>query len=372
MLLLILVRVLNDADQQQSQVLYSRVLLSQIVFFGVIDNVWMLVDSNTWPRTDFAVEFTNILIYMGYSAMGVLWFIYTEYLLKRKYIRTIKGQLLAAIPCLTAWLIVISAFLMGKGFYLDESGFLSNGLFFNILIMVPFGYLILASCRAFFLAFSQEGYADRSFYISVGCYAFPILISGGVQLIIWRGSYICFGVMIAMISVYISSLESKIYMDPLTHVNNRNNLKHYLDRALRTTLNSEKIYVLMLDIDRFKDINDMYGHTVGDRALTDLADILKMLCNNPSRYFVARYGGDEFIIVATVESEAEISELIDSIRNRLKEHNTDKDVPYHIGVSVGYAAWDRSQMKSIQELITSADEALYIDKNERRQRIFQE
>ncbi len=369
-LILVLIRVYRDADKQQSQILFSRVLLSQIVYFGVIDSVWMLVDSGMWPRTEFALQFTNILIYLAYSAMGFFWFTYTEYMLKREYIRTLKGQFLASLPGIISCAIVIIAFFAGKGYYLDESGSLLNAVFFYTMITVPFGYLIAASCRAFYLAFSKEGYANRSLYLSVGGYAFPILIAGGLQTVFWRGSFLCFGVMISMIYVYISSLESKIYMDPLTQVNNRNNLNHYLDRALKNSLSSEKLYVLMIDIDRFKEINDMYGHQTGDRALIRLAKILKGLCNDPSRHFVARYGGDEFIIVASVESENEILTLIDSIREQLAIPDADEKNPYQIELSIGYALWNPTYMKKVQDLIYVADEALYEEKNARRQRAF--
>ena len=367
-LLLILIHVLRDADRQQSQVLYSRALLSQVVFFGVIDNVWMLVDSGAWPRTAFALRFTNLMIYLGYSCMAILWFIYTEYMLKRKYIQTANGQILAAIPGLIGCAIVTLAFFIKKGYYLEESGSVVNGLVFYIMIMIPFGYLIIASLRSMFLAFSKEGYVDSSLYISVGSYAIPIVISGGIQLTTWRRNFLCYGVMVAMIYVYITYLESKIYMDPLTQINNRNNLNHYLNRSLKNISRSEKLYVLMLDIDRFKDINDMYGHQAGDNALIKLANVLRSVCNDSLRHFVARYGGDEFIIVASVDSENDIKNIIDSIRSKLSELCETEKISYKLDVSIGFALWDPDHMDSIQHLISAADDALYENKNKRKQK----
>ena len=300
--------------------------------------------------------------------MAILWFIYTEYMLKRKYIQTANGQILAAIPGLIGCAIVTLAFFIKKGYYLEESGSVVNGPVFYIMIMIPFGYLIIASLRSMFLAFSKEGYVDRSLYISVGSYAIPIVISGGIQLTTWRRNFLCYGVMLAMIYVYITYLESKIYMDPLTQINNRNNLNHYLNRSLKNISRSEKLYVLMLDIDRFKDINDMYGHQAGDNALIKLANVLRSVCNDSLRHFVARYGGDEFIIVASVNSENDIKIIIDSIRSKLSELCETENISYKFDVSIGFALWDPDHMDSIQHLISAADDALYENKNKRKQK----
>lgn len=124
----------------------------------------------------------------------------------------------------------------------------------------------------------------------------------------------------------------------------------------------------MLDIDRFKDINDMYGHQAGDNALIKLANVLRSVCNDSLRHFVARYGGDEFIIVASVDSENDIKNIIDSIRSKLSELCETENISYKLDVSIGCALWDPDHMDSIQHLISAADDALYENKNKRKQK----
>lgn len=88
----------------------------------------------------------------------------------------------------------------------------------------------------------------------------------------------------------------------------------------------------MLDVNKFKSINDQYGHTKGDHALKTVADCLRKSCCQRS-YFVARYGGDGFTVVCELESDNSIDDVCERIHNTLAEANA----AYPLTVSIGYA-----------------------------------
>ena len=93
-----------------------------------------------------------------------------------------------------------------------------------------------------------------------------------------------------------ASMQSLISVDDLTHLNNRGQINRYLEQ-LRYSEDS-KVYIMMLDINRFKGINDTYGHAEGDRALIIASEVLRRTCEQiKSQVFLGRYGGDEFTIV---------------------------------------------------------------------------
>ena len=92
-----------------------------------------------------------------------------------------------------------------------------------------------------------------------------------------------------------SSMSSYISLDPLTQINNRNQFRRHLGNKLRDNGN---LALIIMDIDRFKSINDTYGHLEGDEALIRVAKALKIICSsNRSKYSISRYGGDEFVVL---------------------------------------------------------------------------
>ncbi len=85
-----------------------------------------------------------------------------------------------------------------------------------------------------------------------------------------------------------------ISIDPLTQLNNRNRMEQHLFECVRSQ--DVNMHLLVLDVNRFKKINDEHGHAQGDLALKSIANCLKESCIEKSD-FIARYGGDEFVIV---------------------------------------------------------------------------
>ena len=166
-------------------------------------------------------------------------------------------------------------------------------------------------------------------------------------------------VVIVLATMY--TLDKRIVTDPLTHVNNRNDLISEINRKINNKMhdNSLEIYAIMIDIDGFKHINDTYGHLEGDEALIDVAESIKENCNMlPNHPFVARYGGDEFIIITEAPDLQKIKELIKCIRLTINKKLVEYNAPYSkINLSVGIAPF--IDYMTPEKLIKAADDALY-------------
>ena len=151
--------------------------------------------------------------------------------------------------------------------------------------------------------------------------------------------------------------------DDLTGLNNRGEF----DRYLRTTVSGismeKKLYLLLFDADKFKHINDRFGHPEGDRALRIIAEALKKQCHGTD-WFCARYGGDEFVIICKCSGEDEVRRAIDGLSDKLKAAVAEHKLPYDITLSCGYSCYDENT-QSITDLIDKADQNLYQKKAQR-------
>jgi diguanylate cyclase (GGDEF)-like protein len=168
-------------------------------------------------------------------------------------------------------------------------------------------------------------------------------------------------------------LEEENITDALTGIYNR----RYLDRRLANEVARAKRYgrplsVLMIDIDHFKRVNDLHGHHAGDLALSYLGKLLLDAVRSPD--VVARYGGEEIVIVAPDSVEHEATRLAERLRERVAEHELilssegggQKSV--RLTISIGVAELSR-EIKTGNELIDCADKALYAAKEHGRNRV---
>ena len=144
--------------------------------------------------------------------------------------------------------------------------------------------------------------------------------------------------------------------DPLTDVYNRNSFDLIVQKYLDSEGKTERGALVFLDLDYFKQINDNYGHDIGDKALITFADLLKELFGEDS--FVARYGGDEFVLlVKQVPSDETLNERLDILKQKLSQVKLG-DAKFLLQYSAGIVAFP-DYGHHFEELVKYADDALY-------------
>jgi len=165
-------------------------------------------------------------------------------------------------------------------------------------------------------------------------------------------------------------LENISLTDGLTGVANRRHLDEFLEtewaRAIR---NKTTLSLLMIDIDFFKQYNDIYGHLAGDECLQLIAQKIQQLVQRPSD-LVARYGGEEFVVVLPETQQVEnIAEDIIREIKKLAIAHCNSSVSDIITISVGCATLQPKQGDQHSQLIDLADKQLYLAKNDGRNKI---
>lgn len=160
--------------------------------------------------------------------------------------------------------------------------------------------------------------------------------------------------------------------DPLTDLYNRRYAQTHLDRLVkRATGTGRPLAVLMTDIDRFKRINDKYGHNNGDLALKSVAKTLKSSLRGAD--MIARFGGEEFLIVLSDSSLNEAKQIADRLRQDVQETKVLLDTGERITItmSIGLSVMDPTEPKVVtgKSLVRDADQALYRSKAEGRNQV---
>ncbi len=167
-------------------------------------------------------------------------------------------------------------------------------------------------------------------------------------------------------------LREMVARDGLTGIQNRRMFDQHIQRVWQqATRETERIAVLLVDIDCFKDYNDRYGHQAGDECLRAVATTLSRCARRPLD-FVARYGGEEFAIVLYHASREYVAEILTRIQRSIAELNIPHEASRaasRLTVSVGAAYILPSIHRTYEGLIQLADEALYSAKEQGRNRV---
>jgi diguanylate cyclase (GGDEF)-like protein/PAS domain S-box-containing protein len=154
------------------------------------------------------------------------------------------------------------------------------------------------------------------------------------------------------------TLRTLAFLDELTGLYNRRGFLTLAEQQLKTADRAKrKMLLLFADFDHLKHINDTLGHTQGDLALIEVADVLRDKFRESD--IIARIGGDEFVVLATETGEASADAITARLQENLKAINAREGRRYKLSLSMGIAHYDFEQPCSIEALLARADRAMY-------------
>lgn len=176
-----------------------------------------------------------------------------------------------------------------------------------------------------------------------------------------------------LLKAHADRMSDLVHVDALTGIGNRRFFDDSVTAELRAaTRTSTSLGLVMLDIDRFKQFNDLYGHPAGDRCLRAVAGVVKSVCRRP-RDLVARYGGEELVAILPDTDGVGATRVANEILQKLRdlalvhEDNLDQSI---VTASAGVFAGVPQAGQLAEVLIGYADQALYAAKNAGRNRVF--
>ena len=301
----------------------------------------------------------NILYFILQIALALAWVRYAYYRIFGQDMSRMKKNILIFIPFILLSLIVITSPLNEWLFYLDDANYYHRGVLSTPMFVLILALLLSATVTAL-VQYKKAVFIDRKKeLLTIAFFAAPPILGGVAQTVFYGISMVWPCVVISSLLVLLDKQSQAILQDPLTGLNNRRNIERYL-RTNKEGLN-RAITLFMLDINDFKRINDEYGHKLGDTALIQTANILREIFSDTTA-FLARYGGDEFMIIMRQGEESTAEKTAQKIRNSFDAFGRTKQFPLQLSVSIGYTISTGKDDEIIADLLKEADANMYRDK----------
>jgi len=307
-----------DKDSFSDKV-YILIIRVTAVMLGV--DILSRLDGFT-PRIYFILNHIgNFLLYLMCPFMPSLWLIYVHYQVFRneRGVRKLFFPILS-INAVNVVTLVLSQF-FGWFYYIDSNNIYHRGPYFLLSVLNTFILIVLS----FMIIFKNHRKLEKKKLFSLIFFAVPPFFGIMLQILFYGISFVLY-------------LKEKISQS-----------------------NSEKTFsAILIDIYNFKNINDTFGHNMGDHALWTAARLLKSCLRTGD--FIARYGGDEFCIILDISNKDDLEALAGRIYSRLEKHNNSGANLYRLEISMGYAVYDYEAHKTAEEFLNHVDTLMYENK----------
>ncbi len=341
--------------------IFIKLIVSLAVIL-IIDAVVNILNGSVFLYARILLIIINTIYSFILGLISLYWMLYLDYSIYSDKTGLNRRKKWYRIPVAVILTISIINLFTKWIFYIDANNIFIKGQYYGIMVSLLWIMLSIPSVIAIHKAIIEPLSYRRREYIIEALYILPPLIGWILQYylnltpIMW---------MLAVASMLLNFLEiqgMQISLDALTGINNRRTFNRYIETFVGNPKQKESLYLLIIDVNDFKLINDTYGHVAGDDALVSFASILKKICGQ-YHCFLARYGGDEFAVICIDTDEKQINDIIVSINSEIELINNLNEKQYKLSCSIGCSILRSFEAADINKLISDADRDMYAHKN---------
>ncbi|MBP2664360.1 MAG: diguanylate cyclase protein [Firmicutes bacterium] len=345
----------------------EKVFLQYKLFIGLVqaNMALIIIDILGWVFNGLLGKWSlaantgfNLLLYLVEPMPLMLWILYTDFQVwhdENKIDKMKKWLILVwlinAVPSVmsieTGWL-----------FYVGEDNVYHRGTYYWWHV----GYCALLLMYSFCVILFNRKILELRYFRSLMMFFVPQLIGTTIQSFKYGVSYTWSGMMLSLLIIYFNIQDRGLSTDYLTGLYNRRQLDNYMKTKLRKSVNGKNFSAILIDLKDFKQINDKWGHDVGDEALKDAARIIKKCLGNND--LAARFGGDEFFIILEIGDVEALEQVVSQLKNTVSQFNAEGKRAYEINCSIGYAVYDAALQMSPGEFFKHIDMLMYEDKRD--------
>ncbi|MCF0216972.1 MAG: GGDEF domain-containing protein [Fibrobacteraceae bacterium] len=359
LLVIIYLKGYRSGNRKMENIAFQNVVSTTIVVMLLDIVLELFVDGKPDPgliHWNYGLTENNLVLA---ALAAYLWLEYVDCFLSdgKKIGRVV--YYLQMVPIAVCIFMVLFTPLTHWIFYINEKNVCVKGPLYPYFAWATVFFVVLPAIKVVARLHSHKEcpfFKRREMYSKLIFGLFPIL-GGFVTLLEPRLPSFWPSFTMALFYIYLDNISTHSSVDSLTRLNNRRVFDQYLESLGQGDV--KNAFLMMIDVNFFKQINDHFGHLEGDKALVHVAQILKNQGDNHG-LFIARIGGDEFALVKKGANEEEAQKIEKSIRQRVDEFNGTGSADYQLSLSIGYAFFKGS----IKGLFKESDDALYKNKME--------
>ena len=349
---LLLCRRKNRESLQVGDKIYDGMAIVNLLG-ALSETIAFLVDGKQFIGSRQINYVSNSICFIGTVSIGLLWCLYVELRIYRNYKRIFKK----AKPVMFPWVvevIMVLCNLFGTGimFKISEENIYqraAGALIGYISLIIYFAYSI-------YLVHQSKKQGINLNFFPVIYFVGPCFAGVLIQFLFYGITSSWVLVAVALIFVQMQSYAENLYIDELSGLYNRRYLNAVLSERKITSRKS--LHGIMMDVNDFKYINDNFGHSMGDKAICTLGNIL--FRSIPDGGMAIRYAGDEFIVLLSGVDTESVLVTMDEINHNLSQFNESKIEPFTLSVSMGYAEFGEGD--DTEAFLMHMDEKMYEEK----------
>lgn len=347
----------------------SQIIMDRMLFLLIIASMSDIAACYFRGESYLGSQLANVAYLEAFALGAFAWFLFI--IVELGYSKNVR-KIVATAGIPVALLCVAIAFnpLTGFFFTVDDQLLYHRGPGVIVSWIVEWGYMLVALSLNVRSVLKETRSYRRQEYCGYLVFSLPIAIAAISQMLVYGITSTQIGFMLALLLVYLNKQHYQVHRDALTGLNNKNAFLSFLD-AETARQAGHTFTLFVIDMDNFKQINDIHGHVIGDHALSDAADVLKSASNEIEnrRLLLYRYGGDEFVVIGRDMTEGEVSrfgEAIDKLIALKNDKNHADGQQYHLAMSVGHAVGKCHEIADFDKLIKQADTAMYAAKQSKK------
>ena len=329
--------------------------VDQIIVMS-FDLVSWIVDGHPGKAFYYIIYIANLGYFQSQIYASIIWGKYVHYQVTKKIYTQNQNYVFSTLPQALMAVFLLTNHITGYMFSFDVNNHYSRGPVGNVASVMVMLYLASISGWALYKGKQESSEQKKNECRILFMFAIPPLIGGIMQTLFYGICVIWPMTCIGMLMVYITKTQDEISQDALTGLNNRGNLDRYLNERIKEK--SEKTVLVLMDVDKFKEINDRFGHDTGDEALKVVSKCIKETFGT-GKNFLSRYGGDEFVAIIPGGNEIAAQAKIDKFSNAIKNINDTDRYLFKLSVSCGYAVYPNAQITDTKSFISEADKQMY-------------
>ncbi len=358
-LIILAILVAGSVSRDERKFISNRIFMAMVystAMMLVLDFLSVSVDGMAGPVGQRAVLVIDTLYYCVHPVPALLYLLYVNFRTHSDYRRLFRASLALSIVfgALLAFTLINLRF--GQLFTVDASNRYVRGYLFPLYIVILYACILFVV--AYVLHYRKK--IDRRDFLPLLFFPLPTIVGGLLQIAFYGTALLWTGNTIAMLVIFLHIQNRKLNQDYLTGSFNRRFLDEYLELKIRNLDKDRSFFGLFIDLDAFKKLNDEFGHAAGDDALVLVVNILKSSVREAD--FVARYAGDEFVVILDTDDEQTAARVTGRIRESIELFNKGRHRPFSLGLSIGSARYDRELDGTPEAFLKRIDGLMYEDK----------